>query len=102
MLDNIDSLKILRMDLASAESQKSARGQDVTRKNCKSVGAEDWEDYGIFFEYDGETYFGGIQLCKYDGYWYIDNLFSVYAGGTSYAYLTPMTEEEYIEQVSGQ
>ena len=98
-LDNIDSLKILRMDLAKAESQNSDRGKDVARRNCEIRDAEDWKDYGIFFEYDGKTYFGGMQLFKYDGYWYIDNLYSVYGGGTAYAYLTPMTEEEYIEQV---
>lgn len=98
-LDNIDSLKILRMDLAKPESQNSTQGKDITQKNCNLVAAEDWKDYGIFFEYDGKTYFGGMQLYKYDGYWYIDDLYSTYGGGTAYAYLTPMTEEEYIEQV---
>lgn len=97
--ENLDTLKILRMDYAMPDKQNTA----VSIKNSTSwasiYGAAAIADYTILYEYNGKTYFGGMQFIQYDDGWYIYNAYTLFGGQMQYGYLTEMSESEYIERV---
>ena len=99
-LDALDTFRIVRMDLAKPEAQRSSSFQNAVNANSRSYGTEDYLEYGVLYEYNGNTYLGGMMFFKYDGKWYIDSPNSALAGQSAFGYLTPMSEEEYLEQVS--
>mgnify|MGYP001622885548 CR=1 FL=1 len=99
-LTDIDSLKIVRMDLAGAENQQSETGRNAAIKNAHTYGADMWSDYYVLYEYNGQTYLGGMTFYQYGDQWYINTLNTVYGNQTSYGYLTKIEEEEYLSLVN--
>lgn len=98
-LDQLNTFRIVRSDYTQPETQNLPAHKENVKVRCKYMGAEDWVEYSILYEYDGQTYFGGMSLIQYDSKWYIENLIGVLAGQTAYAYLEPISETEYCEKV---
>lgn len=97
--ENLNTFKILRMDYALPDTQKT----DTSIKNTESLaviyGGQTIEDYTVLYEYNGKTYFGGMQFIQYDDGWYIYNAYTPLGGQNIQGYLTEMSESEYIERV---
>lgn len=98
-LENLDTFKILRIDYAMPDVQNT----DASIKNAESLaaiyGGQTIEDCTVLYEYNGKTYFGGMQFIQYDDGWYIYNAYTILGGQTVYGYLTEMSESEYTERV---
>lgn len=97
--ENLDTFKILRMDYALPDTQNT----DTSIKNAENLatiyGGQTIEDYTVLYEYNGKTYFGGMQFIQYDDGWYIYNAYTLLGGQMVYGYLSEMSEPEYIERV---
>ena len=100
-LTDIDSLKIIRMDLATPENQQSEAGKSSAIKNAHTYGADMWSDYCVLYEYNGQTYMGGMTFYQYGDQWYINTLNTIYGNQTIYGYLIKMNEDEYLDAVNG-
>lgn len=97
--ENLDTFKILRMDYVMPDTQNT----DASIKNTESLaaiyGGQTMEDYTILYEYNGKTYFGGMQFIQYDDGWYIYNAYTLLGDQNTQGYLSKMSESEYIERV---
>lgn len=97
--ENLDTFKILRMDYVMPDTQNI----DASIKNTESLaaiyGGQTMEDYTILYEYNGKTYFGGMQFIQYDDGWYIYNAYTLLGDQNIQGYLSKMSESEYIERV---
>lgn len=97
--ENLDTFKILRMDYVMPDTQNT----DTSIKNTESLaaiyGGQTIEDYTVLYEYNGKTYFGGMQFIQYDDGWYIYNAYTLLGGQSVQGYLSEMSEPEYIKRV---
>ena len=92
-LDHLDTFRILRMDPYTPLEYWGDRGeQDPYEELAAMSGADDWEEYLILYEYDGQTYQGGMTFLCYEEQWYVQYL---YRGRVS-PLLRKMSESEYL------
>ena len=92
-LDQLDTFRILRMDPYTPLEYWGDRGeQDPYSELAAISGADDWEEYLVLYEYDGQTYQGGMTFLCYEDRWYIQYLYRERAT----PFLQKMSESEYL------
>jgi|GEM_PF-5223507 len=84
---DLSSFKYVSMKLANEDQQKSSSGQNALKSREKVYGYDDYEDYQVTYQWNGDKYYGGATLVKYDGKWYLDGLNTNYGGQSSYCTL---------------
>lgn len=96
--ENLDTFKIFRIDYAMPDIQNT----DTSIKNAKSraaiYGGKTIEDCTVLYEYNGKTYFGGMQFIQYEDGWYIYSITTLLGGQNAQGYLTEMSKSEYAER----
>lgn len=97
--ENLDTFKILQMDYTLPDTQNATAYIKNAESWASIYSAVTIADYTILYEYNGKTYFGGMQFIQYDDGWYIYNAYTILGGQMVYGYLTEMSESEYIERV---
>ena len=100
-LDELKTFRVLRIDYAMPDMQDSETHQKNLKSNCDIYGCDEIEDYGVLYEYDGETYAGSVSLMRYGDKWYISGLSSALIGTASFGFLTPADEDEYLQMTEG-
>lgn len=93
-MDEMETLELKRMEYAKPEVQKKAIKEDW---RYKIYDADEIAEYAVLYEYNGDTYCGGMTLLRYDEKWYILNLRGDYSGISSTGYVEPASEEEYLQ-----
>lgn len=92
-LDQLDTFRILRMDPYTPLEYRGDRGeQDPYSELAAISGADDWEEYLVLYEYDGQTYQGGMTFLCYEDRWYVQYLYRERAT----PFLQKMSESEYL------
>ena len=67
-MDEMETLELKRMEYAKPEVQKKAIKEDW---RYKIYDADEIAEYAVLYEYNGDTYRGGMTLLRYDEKWYI-------------------------------
>ena len=99
-LEYLSSFRVLRVDYALPDYQgASAASMESIEKQAEIYGAEDLTEYAVLYEYDGDTYVGGVGVIRYDGRYYINYLAGNYLGLSSFGFLTQADEDEYLDIV---
>ncbi len=99
-IDALDTFRVVRIDYSWPEQQDSESGRRSFENQADLYGADDINEYTVLYEYNGNTYFGGMTLIKYGDKWYILYTSATLAGQRSQGYLGKMSEAEYIEAIS--
>lgn len=94
-LEALDTLRIERMDYLEPDTQEE-KSYD---KRADIYGADEMEEYAILYEYDGDTFQGGMSFLRYGDKWYIQSLVVPALGQNVFGYLIPADEEEYLENI---
>lgn len=93
--DGLDSerlagLQAQRIDLVEGPAQY----EEMLQEMATLVGADERREYVVLYEWDGETYLGGVSVLRYGDDWQIETLGSTMAG-TANGALEPTTADEY-------
>ena len=93
--DGLDSerlagLQAQRIDLVEGPAQY----EEMLQELAALVGADERREYVVLYEWDGETYLGGVSVLRYGDDWQIETLASAMAG-TANGALEPTTADEY-------
>jgi hypothetical protein len=99
-LEYLSSFRVLRVDYARPDYQgASATSRESIERQADIYGAEDLAQYAVLYEYDGDTYVGGVGVIRYDGKYYIQYLNGSYLGLSSFGFLLQADEGEYLDIV---
>lgn len=86
-LTNLKIAKVFKLTILSE------RLQNTLEEQAKIVGAEEFSEFVVFYELDGDYFAGGIHLLGYDGAWKIDSLGSALTGVSAVGTVLKTTPE---------
>ena len=66
-LDRLDTLQVIRMDRMNIDNEFWKEAHDI-------LGADDYAEYAVLYEYNGQTYVGGVRTIRYGEEWYLYRL----------------------------
>ena len=100
-LDALYTFRVVRVDAVpydpESNSARSSSAQTFWEEGAKFYGADEMVEYGVLYEYGGNTYRGAVSMVRYGSTYYIQNLYSSYLGWGYEGYLAQMDEEQYLE-----
>lgn len=70
------------------------RFDEVLADQADIVGADERREYVVLYEWEGDTYLGGVGVLRYDDEWFVESLTSTFAG-TSFGALEPTSSADY-------
>ena len=95
------TFRVVRVDAVpydpESNSARSSSAQTFWEEGAKFYGADEMVEYGVLYEYGGNTYRGAVSMVRYGSTYYIQNLYSSYLGWGYEVYLAQMDEEQYLE-----
>ena len=95
--EQLKSLKILRIDENNIESQRQMEEHNA----WAYLFADESVERTALLEVNGNLYMKGITLSKYDGKWYVSNLYAISADEPALGYATMVeSEAEYLEIIN--
>lgn len=86
-LTNLKIAKVFKLTVLSERLQKTLEEQ------VRIVGAEEFSEFVVFYELNGDYFAGGIHLLRYDEAWKIDSLGSVLTGVSAVGTVLKTTSE---------
>lgn len=98
-LENLDTFKIFRIDYAMPDTQNTNASIKNAESQAAIYGGQTIEDCTVLYEYNGKTYFGGMQFIQYEDGWYIYSATTLLGGQNGQGYLMEMSKSEYEERV---
>lgn len=99
--DGLDSARLAGLTPQRIDQVEGPEQLDENLAQAASlVGADERREYVVLYEWDGETYLGGVGVLRYGDDWQIDSLASAFAG-TANGSLEPATAAEYDDLVAG-
>ena len=99
-IDALDTFRVVRIDYSRPEQQDDEDMRRSWENQADLYGADDINEYTVLYEYNGNTYLGGMGLIKYDDKWYIDQTTSNILGLRAEGYIWQVSEEEYLEFIT--
>lgn len=87
MKQDLSSFKVDNMEYAIPEVQDSEENQEHVMTKNGIYGSDDFAEYVVNYEYNGNTYSGSVTFIQYEKLWYIFSLQSNLAGDSSACYL---------------
>lgn len=98
--DGLDSARLAGLTPQRIDRVEGPERLDENLAHAASlVGADERREYVVLYEWDGETYLGGVGVLRYGDDWQIDSLVSAVAG-TASGSLEAMTPDEYDDLVA--
>lgn len=94
--ERLSSLKAQQVDLVVGPEQYD----ETLAQAAALVGADERREYVVLYEWDGDTYLGGVGVLRYGDDWQIDTLAASLANTPNGA-LEPTTADEYDDVVAG-
>lgn len=92
---NLEDLIINRIDIPKEDRINSEDFQSILTNQSKRYGAQNIAYRTVLYELNGETYYCGFTLFKYDGKWEIADLSCSIVPVDRYVVTAPISEDEY-------
>lgn len=92
--ERLGRVRVLSIDENNPEIQRGKSYQDVSSKNCRIYGVDDWCERAALFDCGGDLFCKGFTLVEFDGQWQIFQLNAALLGESAYGIALPLESED--------